>query len=607
MNEYIRPFRYWVQNVLPTVYDDSLSYYELLNKVVNYLNEVIMATNATIKEVNELETLYNELKSYVDNYFESADFTEKIEEALDEMVEDGTLGPIVQQALEDLVEEMNERMETIEEDYLKSVGGVSGVNNNVPLRELSKVLGQPGFYNVLDYGIYNDGATDNMSAINTLAKLVKANGGGTIYFPSGRYIVSNNVFFGDNTVITGDGESSEIYMSRSGNYSGLVVGLLGSNIELKNIKVDFADDDRIFTMTGDNMGAIGIGTGDIDLIEDYAQPDWGEVPAKNIKVHDIYSDASYVIQAESSSSTSTITNVEYYNIKCNGVLSASPWFNYQITGLFIHDVDCMGIRLWNVGEYSNESRNIFISNILCDWLSVTISRVVVNNVSIRYTSDRRAIAKTGGLYRVFYGYEIIANNIRIYAEKQASNPPNVVVETAGVSILSNCVVETDETNGVFTNAFYVSASSRPIFFNVFAPNGSDNTLNPIDGYYNFNNYGHNYYLSKSDVVSWATGWGSLSSSYPNKVEKVGRIVHVSGAAYKASAGVSNGEEIFTLPNHYRPEATRYAQMNAYDASLNYIGPIYCSIDTDGKVKLITALSLTTASISRIAYDFVVII
>lgn len=606
MNEYIRPFRYWVQNVLPTVYDDSLSYYELLNKLVKYLNDVIMATNATIKEVNELETLYNELKSYVDNYFSSADFTEKIEEALDEMVEQGTLGPVVQEALENLVEEMDNRMDTIEEDYLKTVGGVSGVDNDVPIRELSKVLGQPGFYNVLDYGVYNDGVTDNMSAINTLAKLVKANGGGTIYFPSGRYIVSNNIFFGDNTVITGDGESSEIYMSRASNYSGLVIGLLGSNIELKNVKVDFADDDRIFTMSGNNMGAIGIGTGDIDLIEDYAEPDWGDVSVKNIKVHDIYSDASYVCQTESSSDTSTVTYVEYYNIKCKGVLSATPWFSYQITDMFIHDVDCMGIRMWQNYEYGYESKNIVISNVICDWFSITLTRVVANNITIRYASDRRAVAKTSGLYRVFYGKEIIANNIRIYAEKQASNPPSVIAETAGASILSNCIVETDETNGAFDLVFYVS-NGRPIFSNVIAPNGSTNTLTSIDGYYNFNNYGNNYYLSKSSSVTFGANWGSLSNDYPNKVDKVGRIVHVSGAIYKASSGVTSGEEVIVLPEYYRPETIRYVQMNAYDSSNSYLEPIYASIGTDGKVKLITLFTGSRTNVARLIYDFVFMI
>lgn len=35
----LRPFRFWCQKVLPLVYDDSLSYYELLAKVVDYLNK----------------------------------------------------------------------------------------------------------------------------------------------------------------------------------------------------------------------------------------------------------------------------------------------------------------------------------------------------------------------------------------------------------------------------------------------------------------------------------------------------------------------------------------------------------------------------------------
>ncbi|MBO7691141.1 MAG: hypothetical protein J6T10_00725 [Methanobrevibacter sp.] len=38
----VKPLKYWVQKVLPLVYDDSLSYYELLNKVVLKLNELIV-------------------------------------------------------------------------------------------------------------------------------------------------------------------------------------------------------------------------------------------------------------------------------------------------------------------------------------------------------------------------------------------------------------------------------------------------------------------------------------------------------------------------------------------------------------------------------------
>ena len=37
----VHPMRFWSQKVLPLVYDDSLSYYEVLCKVVHKLNEVI--------------------------------------------------------------------------------------------------------------------------------------------------------------------------------------------------------------------------------------------------------------------------------------------------------------------------------------------------------------------------------------------------------------------------------------------------------------------------------------------------------------------------------------------------------------------------------------
>lgn len=45
----VTPLYYWVQKVLPLVYDDSLSFYELLNKVVKKLNELV-ANNAKLPD-----------------------------------------------------------------------------------------------------------------------------------------------------------------------------------------------------------------------------------------------------------------------------------------------------------------------------------------------------------------------------------------------------------------------------------------------------------------------------------------------------------------------------------------------------------------------------
>lgn len=44
----VRPLRYWAQKVLPLVYDDSLSYYEVLGKIAHKINEIITQINERI-------------------------------------------------------------------------------------------------------------------------------------------------------------------------------------------------------------------------------------------------------------------------------------------------------------------------------------------------------------------------------------------------------------------------------------------------------------------------------------------------------------------------------------------------------------------------------
>lgn len=77
-----QPFRFWCQKILPLVYDDSLSYYELLCKVVDYLNKVIENDNSLIDA-------FNQLKSFVENYFNNLDVQKEIDNKLDKMVIDG--------------------------------------------------------------------------------------------------------------------------------------------------------------------------------------------------------------------------------------------------------------------------------------------------------------------------------------------------------------------------------------------------------------------------------------------------------------------------------------------------------------------------------------
>lgn len=99
-------FRFWCQTVLPIVYDDSLSYYELLNKVVNYLNNTISDVASLENNFGDLFVAFNNLQDYVNNYFSSLDVQKEIDNKLDEMADNGELTRLVFQYLGYVTPEM---------------------------------------------------------------------------------------------------------------------------------------------------------------------------------------------------------------------------------------------------------------------------------------------------------------------------------------------------------------------------------------------------------------------------------------------------------------------------------------------------------------------
>ena len=91
--------------IIPTSYKDSMSYYETLAWLCKYLEETVIPTvNQNGEAVEELQGLYVELKDYVDNYFDSTDFQEKVNTKLDEMSEDGTLTNLIKDYVDPIYE-----------------------------------------------------------------------------------------------------------------------------------------------------------------------------------------------------------------------------------------------------------------------------------------------------------------------------------------------------------------------------------------------------------------------------------------------------------------------------------------------------------------------
>lgn len=66
----LQRLQFWCQKVIPLVYDDSLSYYELLCKVVKYINDMINNQNSMNDILQQYGQDIKQLKEDI-NYLES--------------------------------------------------------------------------------------------------------------------------------------------------------------------------------------------------------------------------------------------------------------------------------------------------------------------------------------------------------------------------------------------------------------------------------------------------------------------------------------------------------------------------------------------------------
>lgn len=64
----LNTFKFWCQKVLPLVYDDSLSYYEILCKVVDYINNMIENQKEFSEELAELKSELGVVQKWIDDF-----------------------------------------------------------------------------------------------------------------------------------------------------------------------------------------------------------------------------------------------------------------------------------------------------------------------------------------------------------------------------------------------------------------------------------------------------------------------------------------------------------------------------------------------------------
>lgn len=209
----VPPFVRFVASAVPMVFDNSLSYYEALCALWKYIQSMtdVINNNATLEE--EYIEKFNELKGFVDNYFENLDVQEEINNKLDAMVEDGTLSSIIGSYVDTYVTETNARLQAVEEsDAAQDTEIQNLLSAKTGLIGITKTLGN--YYLVYSpdgNNFYSCGDGLGASFGNDASHLCKI---GDYYY----YVSTNNYRFSKDLINWSD--KYQIKTGRTGDTSG---------------------------------------------------------------------------------------------------------------------------------------------------------------------------------------------------------------------------------------------------------------------------------------------------------------------------------------------------------------------------------------------------
>lgn len=219
MSEFIHvdPVRYWCHKILPLVYDDSLSYMELLNKVVYKLNEVVNNNNELPAYITE------QIKNYINS---------------------GEISKVVQDILANY-----------------------SLNVKFPPEGITPAVG--------------DGTADDTAAFQGCLDYAHEHGGMMVFVPAGKYLCGNLTMYSgcsikgdgryDTTVVMRGGVSSPFIGGELDAVQIADIGIDGNadiqvnNVDVFNVKLSNALLTNLFLTDGYTLLKIQENGGDIQI------------------------------------------------------------------------------------------------------------------------------------------------------------------------------------------------------------------------------------------------------------------------------------------------------------------------------------------------------
>lgn len=295
-----QPFRKLVTTIgeLPSAFIESMSYYEMLAWFVNWLETTVIPTvNNNAEAVEELQGLFVQLKTFVDNYFDNLDVQEEINNKLDAMVEDGTLQEIITTYIQsnvawtfDTVADMKLATNLVDGSYARTLGFYSindgggalyKITDTGTANEMDVIAVGSLYANLVpenntiytaQFGILGDGTTDESVKLKAFFAYDTANyivNSANILIDDNMLISSNSkIVFNDGTKITRKATSSNAYQ--------MLKIINKTNVEIINAHLIGDKETHIGTSGESGHGIVVSYSQNVTLRDCFVEYTWGD-------------------------------------------------------------------------------------------------------------------------------------------------------------------------------------------------------------------------------------------------------------------------------------------------------------------------------------------
>ena len=370
---------------LPSSFMESMSYYEALCWMYNYLDKtVIPAINTEGEAITELQTAFTTLKTYVDNYFDNLDVQEEINNKLDAMAESGELTEIIAQYLTlngilsyNTVSDLVEATNIVDGSTAKTLGHTSVGDGGGALYKIREITNSDVVDNMTILALDDEnlvaelinnnvnvkqlGATVNTDITDYIEKSIEKYGYANI--PSGTYKCNveitddiNAQIIGHNTILKPDDSDKPV-----------IKILCDEIIETKEIK------DIKLELTGSETG--------IKISKPAASNRDGYYPQRVILNNiNVFVTSNY---------TGNVIDLEYLSeINISGVYVKRERLNDDArTGTGIKISSCVNLNLYNSSfGFLNKGVEILTNNKTCEGITLNNVELIFNNYGVTATA-----------------------------------------------------------------------------------------------------------------------------------------------------------------------------------------------------------------------------